>query len=88
MMHIKRFIMDKDWWREPSTIKNHLVEVRRNVIKCRYTGKAISYPMLGPNLVRDLLGIVTAVEMLTRILDMGWINTFDQFDTFRTFRSE
>ena len=34
MMSITRCILKACWGREPSTIKNHLLEVKRNVIKC------------------------------------------------------
>ena len=32
-MHIKGFILDAGWRREPSTIKNYLLYFNRNVIK-------------------------------------------------------
>ena len=40
LMHITRYIMDAGWGREPSTIKNHLLEAKRKVIKCKDIGKA------------------------------------------------
>ena len=43
IMHTKRCIMYTGWGREPSTIKNHLLEVKRNVIKCKDIGKTPSY---------------------------------------------
>ena len=39
MMHITRCIMDAGWGRKPSTIKNHILEVNINVIKCKEIGK-------------------------------------------------
>ena len=43
MMYITKCIMDSGWEREKSRIKNHLLEVKINVIKCKYIGKAPSY---------------------------------------------
>ena len=52
-------------------INNHLLEVKRNVIKCKDIGKAPSYPSLGTHPVKDPLGMGPAVEMLMRSLDLG-----------------
>ena len=84
MIHIKRCIMDSGWGMEHSTIKNHLLEFKMNVIKCKDIGKASSYLYLGPHPVKDLLGMGLAVEMLMRILDPGRIIASAQFDTFRS----
>ena len=40
MMHITSCILDSGWGREPSAIKNHMLEVNRNIIKCKDIGKA------------------------------------------------
>ena len=55
MMHIKRCIMEAGWGREPSTIKNHLLEVKKNLFKCKDIGKTPSYWSLGTHPVKDLL---------------------------------
>ena len=49
-------------------IKNHILEVRRNFIKCKDIGKLLSYLSLGPHLVKDLLRMGPAVDMLIRRL--------------------
>ena len=49
-------------------IKNLMLEVKRNVIKCKYIVKAPSYPSLVPHMVKDLLLMVKAVDMLMRSL--------------------
>ena len=87
-MHITRCILDAGWEREPSTIKNHILEVKRNIIKCKDVGKAPSYPSSGPRPVKGLLGMVLAVDMLMRILDPGRIGTFLPFDDFRSSQSD
>ena len=69
--------------REPSTSKNHLLEVNRNVIKCKYIGKAPSYMSLGPQLVKNMLGMGPEVEMLMQSLDPGRLGAFEKLDTFR-----
>ena len=65
-------------------INNHILEVKINVIKFKDIGKAPSYPYLGLHLVKDLLEINPAVDMLIRILDTRRIRTFAQFYTFRS----
>ena len=40
IIHITRCILDAGWGREPSIIKNHLLEAKRKVIKCKDIGKA------------------------------------------------
>ena len=64
-----------------------MVEVRRNVIKSRDIRKAISYPLLGHNPVKDILWMGPLVDMIIRSLDPGRCNTLEQFDTFRSSRS-
>ena len=64
IIHITRCILDAGWGREPSTIKNHILEVKRNFIKFKDIGKAQSYTSLGPHLFKDLLGMGPAVDML------------------------
>ena len=84
IMHITRCILEAGWGRQPSTIKNHLLEFKKNVIKCKKIGKAPSHPSLGPHPVNNLLGMGLAVYMLMRSLDPGRISTFARFDTFRS----
>ena len=83
MMHITRCILDAGWEGKPSTIKNHMLEVNQNVIKCKDIGNAPSYPSLVPHPVKDLLGMGPAVDMLMWSLYPGRLSTFTQFDTFR-----
>ena len=40
MMYITRCILYAGWGREPSTIKNHMLDFKINVIKREYIGKA------------------------------------------------
>ena len=84
MMHITRYILDAGWGRELYTIKNHMLEVKRNFIKCKYIGKAPSCLSLGPRPLKDLLGMLPEVDMLMRRLDPGRLSAFAQFDTFRS----
>ena len=84
MIHTKRCILEEGWGREPSTINNHLLEARRNVIKCKDIGNAPSYPPLGPHPVNGMLGMVLDVDMLMWSLDPGRLSTFAQFDTVRS----
>ena len=84
MMHITRCILDACWERKPSTIKNHMLEVKRNFIKCKYVGKAQLYPSLGPHPVKDLLRMGSVVGMLMRSLDLEKLSAFAKFDTFRS----
>ena len=79
--------MDTGWGREPSTIKNHLLEFKRNVIKSKEIEKAPLYTSLGPNLFNKLLGMGPLADMLMRSLEPGKLSTFAQFDTFRISRS-
>ena len=88
MMHITRYNMDPGWGREPSMIKNRMLEVKRNVIKCKDIGKTPSYPSLGTHPVKDLLGMDPEVDMLMQILDPGRISKSAQFDTFKISRSD
>ena len=81
-MHIKRRIMDAGWGREPSMIKNYILEVKRNVIKCKDIGKAPSYLSLVHEPVKDILGMSPLVCMLMRILYPERLSIFAQFDTF------
>ena len=69
-------------------IKNHLLEVKINFIKCKEIVKSPSYPYLGPNPVKDLLGIGPTVDMLMRSLDPGRLSAFSKFDTFRRYQSD
>ena len=62
--HITSFILDAIWGREPSTIKNHMLEVNRNFIKFKAIVKAVSYPSLGPHPVKYLFGMSPLVYML------------------------
>ena len=82
-MHITRFIMESALGRKPSMIKNHMLEFKINVIKCKNIGKLPSYPYLGPHQVKDLLGMGPAVESLLRSLDPGSLSAFAP-DTFRS----
>ena len=75
--------MEAGLGREPYKIKNHLLEVNRNVIKCKDIRKAPSYPTLGPSSVKELLVMGTEVDMLTRSLDTGRISEFAKLYTFR-----
>ena len=75
------------WGIETPTIKNRLLEVKRNIIKCKDIGKAPPYPSLGTHPVKDMLGMGPTVDMLMRILDPGRLSTFTQFDTFRSSQS-
>ena len=84
IMHTTMCIMDAVWEREPSKIKNHILEVKINVIKCIYIGKSPLYPTLSPHPVKDLLGMGPAVDMLMRSLDPGRLSIFVQFYTFRS----
>ena len=83
MMYITRCILHTGWGRESSRIKNHLLEVNDFFIKRKDIGKAPSYPYLCPHLVKDLLGMGPAVDMLTKSLEQGRISKISQFDTFR-----
>ena len=83
-MHITRCILDTDWGREPSTIKKHLLEVKRNVIKCKDVEKAPPYPSLGPHPVKELLRMGPEVDMLMWSLDPGRLIAFSLFNTFRS----
>ena len=65
-------------------IKNHILEVKINFIKCKDIGKLPSYPYLDPRPVKDLLGMGPEVDMLFRSLDPGSLIAFAQFDTFRS----
>ena len=76
MMYNISCIMDAGWGREPSTIKNHLLKVNKNVIKCKDIEKAPSYPVLGLRPVKDLMGMEVAVEMLMWCLDLGRLSAF------------
>ena len=60
--------MDACWGREPSTINIHMLEVKRNYIKCKDIGKAPSYPSLDPHPVKDLLGMGPVVNILMQSL--------------------
>ena len=71
----------------PSTIKNRMLEVNINVIKCKDIVKTPSYPSFGPQLFKELLGMGLAVEILMRSLDPGRLSTFAQCYTFRSSRS-
>ena len=73
--------MDTVWGREPSTSKNNLLEVKVHVIKCKESLKAPSYPYLGLHMVKDLLRMGPAVDMLMRSLEPGRISPFSQFNT-------
>ena len=84
MMLISRCILDAGWGREPFTIKNHMLEVKRNFIKCKYIGKAPSYLSLGTHPIKDILEMGPVVDMLMRRLDPGRLSAFAQFDTFRS----
>ena len=64
MMKITRCILDAGWEGKPYSIKNHMLEFNRNIIKCKDTGKAPSYPSLGLHPVKDLLGMGPAADML------------------------
>ena len=55
-------------------IKNHLLEVNINVIQCKDNVKKPSYPYLVPHPIKDLLGMVPAVNMLMRSLYPGRIS--------------
>ena len=68
-------------------IKYHLVEVNRNVIKCKDTVKAPSYSYLGPHPVEELLGMGLDVDMLMQSQDLGRLRSFAEFDTFRISQS-
>ena len=70
-----------------STIRNHLAEVNKNVNNCKDTGKVASYPLLGPYLVKDLLGMGPAVDMLIHSFDPGRLITLAHLDTFRSSQS-
>ena len=88
IIHITRCILDAGWGREPSTIKNHMLEVKRKSIKCKYIVKAPSYPSFGPHRVKGLLVIGPAVDMLMRSLYPGSLSAFAQFDTFSSPQSD
>ena len=83
-MHTTRCILDAGWGREPSTVKNDLLGVKRKVIKCEDIGKEPSYPSLSNRLVKDMLGMGPMVYMLMKSLDPGRISAFTKFDTFRS----
>ena len=65
-------------------IKNYILEVKRNVIKCKDIEKAPSYPSLGTHLVKYLLGMGPVVYILMWSLDPGRISNLVQFFTFRS----
>ena len=65
-------------------IKNHMLEVKRKLIKCKDIGKMPSYPYLVNQPVNDLLGIGLAGDMLLWSLDPRRINAFAQFNSFRS----
>ena len=65
-----------------STIKNNLIELNRNMMKCRYIRDSTSYHSLYPHPVKDLLGTGPEVDMVTRSLDPGRSVRFSQFDMF------
>ena len=78
MIHIKRCIMGSRWGKEPSTNKNHLLEVKRNVIKCKDIVNTPSYMYLGTHPVKYLLGMGPEVDTLMRILDPGSLSKFSK----------
>ena len=88
MMYIIRCILDAGWWREPSKIKNHILKVKRNVIKCKEIGKAPSYLSLGSHPVKYLLVMGMSADTLMRSLDLGRLSAFANFDTLRSSQSE
>ena len=88
MMHITRCILDAGWGRGPSTINNHLLEVKINFTKFKYIGNLTSYLSLNTHLVKDLLGMGPAVDMLMYILDPGRLSVFAQFDNSRSSWSD
>ena len=87
-MNIKACVLDAGLEREPSKIKNHLLEVKINVIKRKNIGKLPLYTYLVPHPVKDLLGMGPAVDILLRSLDPGSLSSFAQFDTFRSYWSD
>ena len=58
------------------------------MIKCRYIGKAPSYPLLGPHPVKDVLGVGLVVYMLMISLEMGRRGIFVYFVKFKSSRLE
>ena len=55
--------------KEPSTIKNDMLEVKINVYKCRDIGKTSYYPSLVTHPVKDILGMGPSVDMIVSSLD-------------------
>ena len=80
-MHITRGIVDSVSGSEPSTTKNHLLEVNRNVPSVNKLERRHRI------LVKDLLGMGPAVDMLMRTLDPGRINIFPPYEIYRSSRS-
>ena len=85
MMHITRFILDTVWGTEPSTINNHMLEVKRNVIKCKDIWKALSYPSFCTYPVKDLLVMVPAADILMWSLEPETLVAFENFNTFSRY---
>ena len=81
IIHITRCILEEGWGRESSTIKNNLLEVKINVIKCKGIGKAPSYLSFSPHQVNNLLVMGPEVEMLLRNIYPGRLSVFAQFKT-------
>ena len=69
-------------------IKNHMLEVKINVIKCKGVVKGTSYPSLGPHPVKDLLVMVPMVDILMRSLNPVSLSGFEKFNTSRSSRSD
>ena len=69
-------------------IKTHVLEVTRNMIKCKDIGKYPSYPSLGPHMSKDLLIMCPLMDVLMRSLDLRRMSAFAQFDTFRRSLSD
>ena len=62
------------------------MEVKINFIKCIDIVKAPSYPSLGPQLVKALLVVGLAVDMLMKSLYTGKLIALEKIDTLRSSR--